>query len=133
MAEKLSVEDKEILDKRLIGFMPRDLAVAYNVLNTIAIDMYPDPEKFMTWYESFNADRLKVFYQKEQKNIDKTIAKLPKCPECQTPMRIYPVNISKCTRCGPKEIKSQWQCPNCGYDMYSLQSVNEELQLKGIK
>lgn len=66
--------------------------------------------------------------------IELTSATL-KCPECQTAMRLLPVNVDRTTLTGD-DSKSVWLCPNmsCMYAEYSVKTTEEwitELDLTG--
>lgn len=47
-----------------------------------------------------------------------------KCPDCEIPMHLLPVNTNSRNRVGDN-YKSQWYCPNCGEDHYNNEDVDE--------
>lgn len=65
---------------------------------------------------------------KENEKQKKTVKPLLKCPNCQTPMRLLPVNITPGTRIGD-DSKSVWLCPNkeCMHTEYSPKTVQEQM------
>jgi len=49
------------------------------------------------------------------------------CPECESPMRLFQVNTpNRATEVGGG-YKSQWQCLGCGHDIFSKNTIQEEI------
>lgn len=47
-----------------------------------------------------------------------------KCPDCEIPMHLFPVNTNSRNRV-EGNYNSQWHCPNCGEDQFNIEDVNE--------
>ena len=55
-----------------------------------------------------------------------------RCPDCQSPMQLFPVNVSPATQTND-DSKSVWLCTNkkCMNTIYNTESVEEILKNKG--
>lgn len=66
-----------------------------------------------------------------QEKTRRLISNFPKCPDCGRALRGLPVNTTKGNQVG-EDYKSVWTCSdwkNCGYEYYSLNTVQEKLNL----
>ena len=97
---------------------------------------------FRTYYltlrqNGLTVDDLLEYIEKIKKREPNTITYqyAPRfCPECNSPMRLYPVNINEATQTGDNS-KSVWMCYNsqCMHTEYSTKTVQEwtkELKVK---
>ena len=49
------------------------------------------------------------------------------CPKCKQPMRLFQVNFSEATQIGG-DFQTQWQCMACKHDIFSKNTIDEELK-----
>lgn len=70
--------------------------------------------------------KLSMASKKQQK---KALAALPKCPECESPLQILPVNTGPGDRTGD-DSKSMKLCMNkeCMHTQYSTKTVQEQIK-----
>ena len=72
----------------------------------------------------------KNWIEEQQKSIvkqQKLYEARPKCPECQQPLRGFPVNTEPGNQTGDSTDKSMWLCPNpeCMHTIYNKQTLKE--------
>jgi len=72
------------------------------------------------------AEEIKAILAVSQKQRDTWALRALKCPACETPMYVAPVNTAPGDQTGD-DSQSVWMCPKCWETVYSLETVAEIL------
>jgi len=87
-------------------------------------------EKFVSYVQERKLEMVeaeKIAATNLQKQRDKWALQALKCPACETPMYVSPVNTSPGDQTGD-DSKSMWICPKCWHEEYSTKSIKEWLE-----
>lgn len=119
---KIGEEDR--YNEIFTGWSPKDINIAWQMilfLRKVNVSLeeferyaeFRQTEQFEHFVYSTNVFylRRKIFERESEK-----------CPECGTPMYIYPINTTRCNQIPNKRINSVWYCPderNCGYEKFN--------------
>jgi len=78
--------------------------------------------KFVEYVEQEKTNRAKINKSNKKRWEQNTL----KCPDCQSPMNLFPVNTVPGDQTGDGS-QSVWMCPKCGETVYNLETVAEIL------
>jgi len=95
----------------------------------MAVFNFAQHQDFLTYFnllQKFNwtFNDVKKYIQTKNKNSKRQVKNILSCPNCQTPMILYPVNTTPATQTGDNS-KSVWTCPKCNEDRYSTKSIQD--------
>jgi len=86
-------------------------------------------EKFVSYVQERKLEMVeaeKIAAANLQKQRDKWALRALKCPACETPMNVAPVNTAPGDQTGD-DSKSVWMCHNCWETVYNLETIAEIL------